>query len=196
MHSVVASLAVELQESQWPQFLSEHQTISHVKVGSGGQPCVWMRRGNIFKNIKEVWMSVPGIIWTTEFLRCKSVLNGYLNTSLSDCTDLLSDNTPAVPVKLSISRSKGLQSRSITGTCVWLHQIWVRSYFKYRTNEGRTQWRQPPCFWNQEPNLNHNHWHNEVASGLLNGRKVRSPCRAGGFFLRRGQTNLQIWTFW
>lgn len=106
MHSVVASLAVELQESQ---FLSEHQTISHVKVGSGGQPCVWMRRGNIFKNIKEGWMSGPGIIWTTELLRCKSVLNGYLNTSLSDCTDLLSDNTSAVPVKLSISRNKGLQ---------------------------------------------------------------------------------------
>lgn len=130
-------------------------------------------------------MSGPGIIWTTEFLRCKSVLNGYLNTSLSDCTDLLSDNTPAVPVKLSISRNKDLQrgvSPARVCDCTKYECV-------HTSNTGQTRGARSDASRhvskNQEPNLNHNHWHNEVASGLLNGRKVRSPRRAGGFFKKR-----------
>lgn len=41
---------------------------------------------------------------------------------------------------------------------------------------------------NQEHDLNHNHLSDEVASGWLNGRKVRSQRRAGEVFTKRTNT--------
>lgn len=100
MDSVGASLSVELQESQWPQFLSEHQTISHVRVGSGVNPVFGWEHLQEHKRGLDVWTWHNLDNWVFMLQKWLTVLNKYLITSLSDCTDLLSLlNFPFLTIK-------------------------------------------------------------------------------------------------
>lgn len=93
------------------------------KGGIRAQPCVWMRRGNISKNIKEVWRSGPGIIWS--FYPAKVINCNFTDVQVQACEPVLIYCRTTVP-KLYISHNKGLQrGASPTHLCDCTKYEWV-----------------------------------------------------------------------